>query len=608
LFIYLFLLVSLVCFEGYSAKGVDETTPFIQRGLSHDGRLRNGELTVKLSDLDESLLSQINTLEVTNIKLKKIKGNEAEALPVNKIKFLGNHFPNLQKLNINNFVVMVVAARELGNIGRLLTLEVPNCKLGKEGALSLRSMPNLSELNIRNNNIGDDGAVVFKSLPNLRVLEAGWNSLTESGLVNLTLLNKLEKLTLCYNKVGSPRSSSGVISRSITSSSEGMSVSQVEIRLPHTASRLSVLHYISQLKNITFLDICGGAPGGKRDLIKNFIEPEDLREISLLENLTVLKLGGGDRPSYFGNIKDISLHPLPLSSRGPSFLESLKLKELVALDSGIEDEGLKSIGKILTLEKLDLSANTSPNTSNDSSFFKRRNDSAEYPDRRMSGTGLSHLLSLQNLTDLSLNNHALGDYASVIGNLTSLVHLSLRDTLLTENSIVSFGNLVNLSSLNLSYNHIGKGTRHLVPLVQIKTLDLFNSNIHDEAFSYLLELKELENLRFSHLAAFSLTPRSIPNLNSFFRDSKVKKFYIGDIYYSEKEKRKAVREWEVMRRLYLLDRNQRMLEHAESQLRWKKQIPVWTNKDLQSLLSGLPPGFESNIKSLIKKDACCLCQ
>ncbi len=224
-----------------------------------------------------------------------------------------------------------------------------------------------------------------------------------------------------------------------------------------------------------------------------------------------------------------------------------------------------------------------------------RNDySNGYPDRKLNGTGLHYLIFLKNLTELSLDKQFLGDNASVLGNLISLVKLSLKDTFLTERSIVLFGNLTNLEELNLSYNNIGTGTRHLASLVQLRTLNLTDNSINDEAFSHLVGLRNLENLRCLGICYCELTPRSIPNIVTFVQTSKVKEFSIKPVFSSRRERQKKINE-ENSALTYDSDREYR--EIIRKRLIWWERQVVWEQEDVRTLLEQLPQGFPIEIYS-----------
>jgi len=592
LYIFLFFFSS---FLGIFASGQESiSTPLLAQQKANIARgayeFEEGRLTIKLLALTDRLVEKIEQSHITELILKKEKADADEVLPTNELLFIAASFPNLSQLTISGFIVLISTAHEFRRLKTLTNLNARICKLGNAGITCLSSLENLTQLYINDNDIGDEGTILFRSLPNLISLGISGNNITDAGLVNFEALTQLQKLNIAFNKLGKQRNFISVTSVSeVKSAGRGIftnnaSISYVHADISEIIPRQSSLAPIAGFKNLTNLSIVGGCAG---TVLYNFLMAEDLSALSTLTSLTTLTLGGEEYPPRYhfaGNIRDLRFHPRPLSGGGPSFLEPLiHLKELIAVDSGIEDEGLKSIGKMTSLEKLNLSAGVNCKKG-EYPYLQARNDYSDgYPDIKLSGIGLQHIVRLTSLRILKLEHQPIGNHAVYLGNLTSLTYLELSDAMLTEDSISTFPNLVQLTELYLRYNKIGKGTRHLSRLTNLQKLDLSMNerSINDEAFGYLISLINLENLQLFDFNA-TLTPHSIPNIITFIKGSKVKHFEIGTVYLTLKEKQQELHR---ERTIY------RKSDYNTNNIKIHENTPVWTKKEISRLLEGVPTGF-----------------
>ncbi len=548
-------------------------------------------LVIEQAALREDVLEGISLSEVKEVQLQKT--NKIEALSIKSLDFLTVHFPSLRSLNGSGFAISTAAAASLGGLSYLTKLTLEECSLDSQSLGCMKSLSCLTELYLRGNQIGDDGAEVLANFLKLRILDISWTRMTPEGLKKLDGLPCIEKLNIAYNLIGSPEpASSKVTMRVEETTSASTSFVQATVISSSSHARPSLLAPLARLQTLTHLILFGGTYNGRSFL--NFITPEDLSVIHKLVRLESLHIGanrGKYNLGYAGYIKSLAHHPAPLSGK-PVFLESLgHLTELIAMDSGIEDQGLEYVGKVHSLKKLDLSTTGKCNVSTDSRELRRNDYLKGYPDIKLKGAGLHYLLPLKNLTELTLDHQGLGHNAKILGNFVSLVRLSLVDTLLSGDDIVLFANLSRLEFLNLSYNAIGSGTQHISSLSELKTLYLDSCNIGDEAFSHLVGLNNLEMLRWAGPAYCELTPDSIPNIILLAQNTKLTKLCISPVYFSKKEQQKDSAGQRRELASYRLQRNQGMIEHAKIQLQCIERKGVWEKKDVSALLKEIPPHF-----------------
>ncbi len=579
--------------QGGGRKGL--RTPLLEEQRRLAGKVhskiyevKEGVLSIPYTALEPALLQGINPREVTGICLEKPE--KAMGFTVDMIRFIQESFPSLQMLHIGSlplslpankryrcegFIMPIVAAQEIGKLVNLTILRAPGCKLESHGVLSLSGLVNLVEVDFNLNDITDEGAAVFRNFPKLKILNLWNNRLTEASLKELEYLEELEELYLGGNKIGSQKVLSAVTTREVVTSSGSVTVSQTSVTVPQNLYEPSILAPLARLKSLIKLDL-------QTTQNKGFITPRDLLPLAELVNLQILNIS----TVYSGYVEKVKNHPLPLSGR-PTFLENLvNLRELIANDSGIEDEGLRSIGTLTNLEELYLGSGLACNIGIPQHGDPRRMTKMAssgnvyqedgYQATKLNGTGLRHLLPLKKLRVLVLKKHFLGDNANSIGNLTSLERLDLYDCFLTARSLALFGNLTNLVSLDLARNNIGTGTRHLSSLHKLEKLRLRNCNINDEAFEHLARLRSLKNLDIEGPYC-ELTPLSIPNITTFVTTKATERFNVGTPFFSEREKNREI---------------ERERPYGGKDFIWASRKTVWTRANIQDLFNRLPAGYD----------------
>ena len=151
-------------------------------------------------------------------------------------------------------------------------------------------------------------------------------------------------------------------------------------------------------------------------------------------------------------------------------LESLKVLDL--RETGITDDGLKSLNNLTNLERLNLVGTP------------------------VSDEGLAALVPLSGLKTLLLSSTSVTDEGlEHVAKLTNLERLNLIGTTITDEGLKHIARLEHLTSLSLGGRGItDKGLETLAGLKHLERLDLAGSRITNEGLKHVGKLVELEEL------------------------------------------------------------------------------------------------------------------
>jgi Leucine-rich repeat (LRR) protein len=248
----------------------------------------------------------------------------------------------------------------------------------------------------------------------------------------------------------------------------------------------------------------------------DLITDEGLAYLHDLERIEELSLGW---------CRQITDRGMSILAEQPSRSKSLRVLRLARCP--VSDEGLEHIGKLSSLEELDLNGcvNITSKALGDtlaklvhissldvsycpgilrSSWQGKINNlrSLELCYSRVSDTHMSRLSNLPKLEELNLDSCPVGDWTvahladnNVIPNITTL---DLADTDLSDIGMTKISQFKHLKKLSLFYTNISdSGLRHLSSLTNLEVLNLDSRDIGDDG------LRHLRNLPLVSLDLFS---------------------------------------------------------------------------------------------------------
>ncbi len=172
----------------------------------------------------------------------------------------------------------------------------------------------------------------------------------------------------------------------------------------------------------------------------------------------------------------LNLHETKITGTGLVHLRDFEnLRELI-LPRTFTDAGMDHLGRLQTLEILDLS------------------------DTRITDAGMEGLRGLTNLRELDLRDTRVTDAGVAhLGCLTKLRELNLHGTGTTDSGVVYLTRLANLQKLDLGYTQVADaGIEHLGQRLGLKHLDLRGTQVSDACLGELARLKNLEYLALSN--------------------------------------------------------------------------------------------------------------
>ncbi len=265
-----------------------------------------------------------------------------------------------------------------------------------------------------------------------------------------------------------------------------------------------------------------------------------------------------------GLIIEANLRDMEVDAKLLAHLTKLpRLRSVLLNASNVQDEQLKELGNIATLQNLDLRNNNvttagvahlvglknlkalrlSGNEDVDDDSLKTMAQLSNLKALMLDGCwisadGLKHLKSLTKLEELYLAGTLADEEAAEVlaglpglkklrvaqcsipdagieklGQITTLTELDLSEnTLMTDAGVAHLANLTNLTRLNLWRCVIGnEGVAHLAGLNRMQWLNIDNTHLSDDG---LIHLKDMKELSFLHLGSTKVTDKGMPVLES----------------------------------------------------------------------------------------------
>jgi hypothetical protein len=198
--------------------------------------------------------------------------------------------------------------------------------------------------------------------------------------------------------------------------------------------------------------------------------------------------GAGDAAAawlpYFDDALSLSLQDIQISDDGLANVETFyRVEDMVIYrNKTMTDAGLKHIGKLVTLRKL------------------------QFSETRLTGSGLIHLKNLRELVWLHLSDSPITDERlKHLKPFKKLEWLNLRGTQITDRGIDYVREIETLQKLDLSRTHItDAGLAKLKNLKKLWCLTLTGTPITDAGLDHL---KEIPMLKVLHLDGTKVTDR-----------------------------------------------------------------------------------------------------
>ncbi|XP_062024734.1 LRR receptor-like serine/threonine-protein kinase RGI2 [Rosa rugosa] len=353
---------------------------------------------------------------------------------------------------------------EIGNCRSLKTIDVSLNSVSGSIPQSFGNLSNLEELMLSNNNISGSIPSVLSNATKLVQLQLDTNQI--SGLIpaELGMLKELTVFFAWQNK----------LEGSIPSELAGCESLQA-LDLSHNALTGNIPSGLFQLQNLTKLllisnDISGPIPsviGNCTSLIRlrlvhNRISGEIPKEIGFLDNLSFLDLSEnrlvGTVPEEIGKCSSLQLLNLSNNTLGGNLPSSFSsLTRLQVLDVSVNQfvgQIPESYGGLASLNRLILSSNslTEPIPS---SLGKCSNlQLLDLSSNKLTGMIPEQLFEIEAL-DIALNLSFNALYGIIPPQISALNKLSILDLSHNklEGDLLALSGLINLVSLNISYNN-----------------------------------------------------------------------------------------------------------------------------------------------------------
>ncbi|XP_062149035.1 LRR receptor-like serine/threonine-protein kinase RGI2 [Alnus glutinosa] len=370
----------------------------------------------------------------------------------------------LEKLLLwqNNFDGTI--PEEIGNCKSLKIIDLSLNSLSGSIPRSFGNLSNLVELMLSNNNISGSIPSVLSNATSLLQLQLDTNQISGSIPADLGMLTKLTVFFAWQNKL------EGSIPPALASCR-----SLEALDLSHNVLTGSLPPGIFQLQNLTKLllisnHISGSIPPEvgncisliRLRLVNNRIGGEIPKEIGFLNSLSFLDLSEnrlvGSVPDEMGNCTELQMLNLSNNTIGGTLPSSLSaLTRIQVLDFSVNQfvgQIPGSFGRLTSLNRLLLSRNFLSGSISSSLGRCSGLQLLDFSSNALSGTIPAELFEIEAL-DIALNlsfNALSGVIPPQISALNKLSLLDLSHNKL-EGDLMALSGLVNLVSLNISYNN-----------------------------------------------------------------------------------------------------------------------------------------------------------
>lgn len=228
------------------------------------------------------------------------------------------------------------------------------------------------------------------------------------------------------------------------------------------------------------------------EMVLNDATDADIARIAVFTRLRALAIGGnGDAVTdrametivHLESLEELQLGGTMISSKGLAQLKRLpRLKSLV-LPECTNDEGLKEVGALTGLERLDMMGG----------FMAWPRPESWGP---LGSNGWANLANLTQLNELILIQVPIGDNdLAFVEGLTRLKRLELPASLVTDAGLHHLQRLEQLEVLNLKKAGVtGSGFAQLESLARLRSLDLGATPFNDQGMGHIANLANIDML------------------------------------------------------------------------------------------------------------------
>ena len=383
----------------------------------------------------------------------------------------------------------------------------------------LASMSSLRVLRV-DGEVTDKGLNDIARLTQLESVRICCAPVTDAGLAALGALNHLKTLEVSYagvNGAGGLENPGGITGSGLSALA---SLSNLEeLRLHHTrltGTKLGSLHALRKLRVL--------------DLRANQITPEEIGVIDGMPPLSELDLSENRELGDVGvlllvkgqwQLRTLHLHRVGLTDAGLS--EIGRLTSLQTLDVGgnrLTEVGVRHLGPLVNLTDLDLSAEDVQQAEFDFLACQRGRANKPLPEdvrrrARIGDPAIETLRSLSRLRILDLSGSHMSDRAvGSLAELKELERLSLHaNCFLSDEGVKSLSALTNLASLDVGFTYTtDDGLRALQRLPHLSALSLNATPITNASLAILGGYPALRDLQ---IQATSVNDGGVSTLQNF---------------------------------------------------------------------------------------------
>lgn len=242
----------------------------------------------------------------------------------------------------------------------------------------------------------------------------------------------------------------------------------------------------------------------------------DFRFLSLADNAAITN--NALKQLHLPQLKGIRISNTGITGDGLVYLKKLKKLEFLSIHGtkGITARGIEHLNEVTSLKGIELCGQ---DITDDCIVHISSNvTSLSLEDTQITDAGLLHILSLENLTELSVVDRFFSPTETPVtdagvkhlASMKNLEVLHLRRLGLSDRSVKHLKSLKRLVRLRLAGNQISNdGLADLQNLVHIRQLELTNNKVTDSGLVHLKPLADLEQL---YLVNNNITDRGLVHL------------------------------------------------------------------------------------------------